>query len=272
MSALPYGGRHELGQNFLTDPAVIAAVCTAASRTTGPLVELAAGDGALTLPLSRTGRPVTAVELDPRRASRLARRTGANVEVVHGDLLRHRLPDVPHTVVGNLPFHLTTAALRRLFRQRHWELAVLLVQWEVARRRAGIGGASQMTASWWPWFEFSVPAKVPAHAFRPRPAVDGGILVMARRPEPLVENQAGYQEFVREVFTGRGRGLAGILPRTGHLSARAARNWLARHRLSPQALPRDLTAEHWASLWHLALHQRTRCSAPESSAFPRPRP
>ncbi|MFB9931591.1 23S ribosomal RNA methyltransferase Erm [Amycolatopsis halotolerans] len=252
MSAQPFGGRHELGQNFLADPAVIAAVCTAAARTNGPLVELAAGDGALTVPLSRTGRPLTAVELDPRRARRLALRTGENVEVVHGDLLRHRLPEVPHTVVGNLPFHLTTATLRRLFRQRHWELAVLLVQWEVARRRAGIGGASQMTAAWWPWFEFAVPARVPAHAFRPRPAVDGGILVITRRPHPLVAEQADYQEFVREVFTGRGRGLGGILPRTGRLSVRAARTWLARQRLSPQALPRDLTAEQWASLWNLA--------------------
>jgi len=256
MSYRPYGGRHELGQNFLADPSVIAAVCAAAARTSSPLVELAAGDGALTVPLGRTGRPVTAVELDPRRAHRLARRVDGtlggslgNVTVVQDDLLRYRLPDRPHTVVGNLPFHLTTAALHRLFRQPHWELAVLLVQWEVARRRAGIGGASQMTAAWWPWFEFDVPRKVPAHAFRPRPSVDGGILVVTRRAVPLVADRAGYQEFVRAVFTGRGRGLGGILPRTGQLSARAARSWLAGHRLPPQALPRDLTAGQWASLW-----------------------
>ncbi|WP_406632057.1 23S ribosomal RNA methyltransferase Erm [Amycolatopsis sp. WGS_07] len=269
MSAHPHGGRHELGQNFLTDPAVIAAVCTAANHTTTPLVELAAGDGALTLPLSRTGRPITAIELDPRRATRLAARTGDNVKVIQGDLLHHRFPTTPHTIVGNLPFHLTTATLRHLFRQQHWERAVLLVQWEVARRRAGIGGASQMTAAWWPWFDFTVPARVPAHAFRPRPAVDGGILVITRRPTPLVQERPQYQDFVRKVFTGRGRGLAGILPRTGHLSARAARAWLAQHRLSPQALPRDLTADHWASLWNL--HHPARSNAPKSSAFPRPR-
>ncbi|WP_033287885.1 23S ribosomal RNA methyltransferase Erm [Amycolatopsis jejuensis] len=251
MSVHPYGGRHELGQNFLTDPAAIATICAAAARTKGPLVELAAGDGALTVPLSRSGRPITAVELDPRRVQRLAQRTARNVSVVHGDLLTHRLPAVPHTVVGNLPFHLTTAALRRLFRQPHWELAVLLVQWEVARRRAGIGGASQMTAAWWPWFDFTVPARVPAQAFRPKPAVDGGILVITRRTEPLVTERSAYQGFVRAVFTGRGRGLGGILPRTGRLTSRSAHAWLARERLSPRALPRELTATQWASLWEL---------------------
>ncbi|GAA3562687.1 hypothetical protein GCM10022222_52970 [Amycolatopsis ultiminotia] len=249
MSAHPYGGRHELGQNFLTDPATIATVCSAAARTTGPLVELAAGDGALTVPLSRSGRPITAVELDPRRARRLDRRTPANVEVVQGDLLRHRLPGVRHTVVGNLPFHLTTVTLRRLLGHPHWELAVLLVQWEVARRRAGIGGASQLTAAWWPWYAFTVPAKVPAHAFRPRPDVDGGILVITRRTDPLVTDRAPYQEFVRRVFTGRGHGLAAILPRTGGIGTRAARRWLAAEGLRPATLPRDLTAVQWASLW-----------------------
>ncbi|MBB4683410.1 23S ribosomal RNA methyltransferase Erm [Amycolatopsis jiangsuensis] len=249
MSAHPYGGRHELGQNFLTDPATIATLCAAAARTTGPLLELGAGDGALTVPLSRSGRPITAVELDPRRARHLARRTPDNVRVVQDDLLRHRLPGFRHTVVGNLPFHLTTAALRRLLRHPHWELAVLLVQWEVARRRAGIGGASQLTAAWWPWYGFTVPARVPAHAFRPRPAVDGGILVITRRTEPLVAERDAYQEFVRRVFTGRGQGLAGILPRTGYLGTRATRRWLADEGVRPAALPRELTARQWASLW-----------------------
>ncbi|HEY3709882.1 MAG TPA: rRNA adenine N-6-methyltransferase family protein [Amycolatopsis sp.] len=105
MPAVPsVGGRHELGQNFLFDPNTITTICAAVRATTGPIVELGPGDGALTVPLSRSGRVITAVELDPRRARRLAARTGGNVTVVTGDLLRHRFPRERHTVVGNIPF------------------------------------------------------------------------------------------------------------------------------------------------------------------------
>ncbi|KUP95941.1 hypothetical protein AC529_14815 [Thermobifida cellulosilytica TB100] len=244
-----HGGRHELGQNFLTDRAVIADIQRLVAATRGPIVELAAGDGALTVPLGRLGRPVTAVELDPRRARRLRRRVTGNVTVVNDDLLRFRLPNVPHVVVGNLPFHLTTAALRRLLAARHWHTAVLVVQWEVARRRAGVGGASLLTASWWPWYEFAVHARVPARAFRPVPSVDGGLLTAVRRPEPLVADLGGYQRFVSRVFTGPGRGLGEVLVRTGQVPRSVLRDWLRAHRLSPQVLPRDLTARQWADLW-----------------------
>lgn len=253
MPAVPsVGGRHELGQNFLVDPATITTICAAVRATTGPIVELGPGDGALTVPLSRSGRPITAVELDPRRARRLSARTGANVTVVTGDLLRHRFPRERHTVVGNIPFHLTTVTLRRLLAQSTWDTAVLLVQWEVARRRAGIGGATQLTATWWPWYEFAVLARVPARAFRPVPAVDGGVLTLRRRPSPLVTECQLYQDFVREVFTGRGHGLAGILPRTGRLGRRTVNTWLSANDLRPDTLPRSLTAAQWASLWKLA--------------------
>ncbi len=242
-------GRHELGQNFLVDRRVIAHVGELVAGTTGPIVEVGAGDGALTLPLSRYGRPVTAVEVDSGRARRLARRVPANVTVVNADILRFRLPRHPHVVVGNLPFHLTTSIMRRLLSASDWRTAVLLVQWEVARRRAGVGGASMLTAAWWPWYAFEVHARVPARAFRPAPSVDGGLLTMTRRAVPLVAERGPYQDLVRRVFTGRGRGLTEILERTGRLDRQAVRAWASDTRVTPHALPKDLTAGQWASLW-----------------------
>ncbi|MFE2947054.1 23S ribosomal RNA methyltransferase Erm [Embleya sp. NPDC059267] len=252
---MPYpthGGRHELGQNFLVDRAVIALFEDLVARTSGPIVEIGPGDGAITLPLSRTGRAITAVELDPKRARLLARRVPGHVEVVAADVLRFRFPREPHTVVGNLPFHLTTPVLRRLLETEHWHSAVLLVQWEVARRRAGVGGATMLTAAWWPWYEFGLHARVPARAFRPMPSVDGGLLTMTRRDVPLVEGRPGpYQELVRQVFTGPGRGLREVLGRTGRFGASALRGWFREERVPAFALPKDLTAGHWASLWRL---------------------
>lgn len=245
------GGRHELGQNFLIDPTVVATIGELVQSTSGPLVEIGAGDGALTGVISRGGRAVTAVEIDPGRARRLRQRAPRNVTVVNEDVLRYRFPREPHTVVGNIPFHITTAVLRRLLSARHWQDAILLVQWEVARRRAGVGGATLLTASWWPWYEFTLHARVPARAFRPVPSVDGGLIGIARRTRPLVADRVGYQAFVREVFTGRGRGLRAIVAGTGRARRADVDRWLAANRVSPSALPKELTARDWASLWEV---------------------
>lgn len=62
---------------------------------TGPVLELAAGSGRLTLPLLRLRRPLTAVELSGRmvellrdRAARLRPAEAANLRVVQGDMAR----------------------------------------------------------------------------------------------------------------------------------------------------------------------------------------
>lgn len=243
------GGPHESGQNFLVDRSVIGAIEDVVAGTSGPIVELAAGDGAVTLPLSRSGRPISAVELDARRARRLRARAPEHVAVLNTDVLRFRIPRDPHVLVGNIPFHLTTAVLKRVLAARGWSTAILLVQWEVARRRAGVGGATMLTAQWWPWYEFRLLRRVPARSFRPVPSVDGGLLTATRRATPLVDDREPYQRFVREVFNGRGRGAREILARTGHIERSALGEWLREQRVSPQALPKDLTAQQWASLW-----------------------
>jgi 23S rRNA (adenine-N6)-dimethyltransferase len=240
------GGRPELGQNFLVDRRVVARI--AALVPPGPVLELGAGDGALTRQLAVRAGDVTAVELDPARVTGLRRTLGRRVRVVQADMLHFRL-DVAHQVVANVPFGITTPVLRHLLGQRAWVTAVLLLQWEVARKRAAVGGTTLLTASWWPWYEFGLAGRVPASAFRPRPGVDGGILVIRRRPVPLVPpvERAPYQRLVREAF--RGDRLLPALRR----ALPAPHRWLAAQGLDKAVRPRDLTAEGWA-----ALHESAR--------------
>jgi 23S rRNA (adenine-N6)-dimethyltransferase len=234
------GGRHELGQNFLVDRRAVARV--AALVPPGPVLELGAGDGALTRRLAmRAG--VTAVELDPGRAAGLRRSLGRRVRVVQADMLRVRL-DSPN-VVSNVPFGITTPVLRHLLQEPGWTTAVLLLQWEVARKRAAVGGTTLLTASWWPWYEFGLAGRVPASAFRPRPSVDGGILVIRRRPVPLVppEERAAYQRLVREMFRGDR-----LFPAARRVLPTAHR-WLTTQGLTKEARPKELSAHSWASLY-----------------------
>lgn len=74
---------------------------------------------------------------------------------------------------------------------------------------------------------------------------------MTRRARPLVTDRESYQRFVCAVFTGPGQGLREVLARTGRVDRGAVREWLDTHQVSPRALPKDLTASQWASLWRL---------------------
>lgn len=235
---------------------MIGRVLALVDAAPGPVVELGAGGGALTRPLAGLGRSLTAIELDPRRAEALSRDLnrdlGGTVQVVRADVLTWRHPSHAHVVVGNVPFHLTTAILRKLLAEPTWSVAVLLTQWEAARRRCGVGGTSQLTVQWTPWYEFRLDRRVPAQAFRPVPSVDGGLFTIHRRPAPLVPGaeRRAYQAWVAEVFGGRGRGLTQVLARTRHpLPSARARRWLAQRGFAADALPGRLDADDWADLW-----------------------
>jgi 23S rRNA (adenine-N6)-dimethyltransferase len=249
-----HGGRHELGQNFLTHDPTIQSIVELVARTRGSIVEIGAGDGALTVPLAGLRRDLLAIDIDEHRVRELRRRL-PRVTVQHADALRHPL-DRP-VVVGNVPYHLTTPILRRLLSRGSWQHAVLLTQWEVARKRAGVGGGTMMTAQAAPWFDFQLHGRVPARHFRPMPSVDGGILAISRRGSPLVEarERAAYERFVREMFTGRGSGLIALVQRSGGLTRAQAKAAVGQAGLADHRLPRDLRPEHWAALWR-SVHSR----------------
>jgi len=242
-------GRAELGQNFLHDRRVANQITSLVGQwPRSPIVELGPGDGALTSGLIGLGAPVTAVELDPRMAEHLRKRHGRRLHVVNADLLRYMFSE-PCYVVANVPFHLTTPLLRRLLAAPYWKRAALLVQWEVARKRAAVGGTTLMTARWWPWFEFSLEGRVTARSFRPVPSVDAGILTVERREHPRVawSERRAYQQLVEQVFSGRGSGIGQIACR--QVGRGTARAWMKAQRVNPNKLPKDLTAPQWADLF-----------------------
>jgi 23S rRNA (adenine-N6)-dimethyltransferase len=131
-----------------------------------------------------------------------------------------------------------------------WQRAVLITQWEVARKRAAVGGTTLLTAQWWPWYVFTLARRVPAASFVPRPSVDGGVLVVDRRERPLVDSRVAYQRWVRTVFTGPGQGVPAILTRAG-IPRRAVQRWARVEGIGPRVLPRDLTDRQWASAYAL---------------------
>jgi 23S rRNA (adenine-N6)-dimethyltransferase len=133
------------------------------------VVDLGAGDGALTTLLELTGCRVLAVELHPGRAAALRRRfEDTRVAVLEVDVASFRWPGHPFRVVANPPYAGINALVRRLLSLRQLRSADLVVAEGAGRgllRRYGD--------------RLELGERVPAGAFRNRPP--GGSRVLRIR-------------------------------------------------------------------------------------------
>ena len=245
--------RRTLSQNLLVDPRAVARVLAAARLRPGDLVvEPGAGYGALTLALGRSGRRVIAYEIDPVAAGRLAARTRGepSVRVVGGDFLGARPPREPFAVVGNIPYHLTSAIVDWCVRAPAMSAATLVTQAEYARKRTGgYGRWSLVTVRTWPLFTWHMSGRIPRTAFRPVPSVDSAILRIERRPAPLVPPGAlaEYRALVELGFGGRGGSLYASL-RARHPSHRLRRAF-ANAAIPPDAVVAFVHPDQWIILF-----------------------
>lgn len=246
--------RRDLGQNFLKHQKTARKIVRAAGVTEHDLVvEIGAGSGMLTRPLSKTARKVMAVEYDPYWASRLKQGFAGceDVEVITADALFVPLPDEPFSVVASLPFHLSTAILQRLLDDpaKHLERLHLLLQREVAAKHARSTPTTLKTLTWSPWWRFEAGYELPASAFEPEPEVDARLLVVAKRNPPLLayERRKPFQAFVREAFDGRGNVVGQTLRRvfTRRQILRLARD----NGFSTGSFPSQLTVHQWAAVF-----------------------
>jgi 16S rRNA (adenine1518-N6/adenine1519-N6)-dimethyltransferase len=73
----------KLGQHFLRDASVLEEIAALADvKNSAGVLEIGPGEGALTAFIARAGRPITAVDRDPRAQAALRDRFGDNVNFV----------------------------------------------------------------------------------------------------------------------------------------------------------------------------------------------
>jgi 16S rRNA (adenine1518-N6/adenine1519-N6)-dimethyltransferase len=181
------------GQNFLTSAGVADRIVTAAELgDSDSIIEIGPGLGILTEKIAaRARRSLTLVELDARLAERLQERFTA-VRVVNADFLEIDFAELASNssvkVIGNLPFNVAAAILRKLCdNSRMISRMVLMFQREVAARiRAtpgddAYGALSVFTALYWKIDSHFIVA---AGSFHPRPKVDAEVLAFAPLATP----------------------------------------------------------------------------------------
>jgi len=233
------------GRHFLRGRRLAEALVADAGVGAGDLVlDLGAGAGALTQALARRAARVWAVELDAGLAEELRRRfAGTNVRVVHADATRLRWPDEPFKVVANLPFDTAAAILRALLDDPAVPLvaADLVVQWELAVKRAAVWPSTFAGAYWGAWYRFALVRRLPPCVFAPPPSVDAGVLRIDRRDDPLVAERdaSAYRAFVKRGFAN------GRPPAPPLLFKRLGREL----GFAPGSRARDLDPSQWAAVF-----------------------
>lgn len=166
--------RRAWGWHPLVDEWAGRIVADAGVRPGELVVDVGAGQGALTAHLVAAGATVVAVELHPGRVDRLRERfAAAPVSVVPVDVADFRWPRRPFRVVASPPYGMGSELLHALLAPGSRLVAADLVLQRALVRRYAEGRAPRH-------WELRQGRSLPRRAFRPPPRVDSAVLVIRR--------------------------------------------------------------------------------------------
>ena len=255
----------KLGQNFLHDPQAIQRIAAAlgdCARET--VIEIGPGRGAVTRVLASHAAHVLAIELDDDLSLRLRAEFPADrVTVIHQDVLDFDFAAASATVgnrlavVGNLPYYITSPILLKLAASHaSLDRAVLMMQREVADRVAAEPGSRDyglLSVTVQMYGPVERLFTLPPGAFSPPPQVHSTVIRwrFAPRFSSLgIDDESGFQSFVRQAFAQKRKTLANNLRAAGIAPADIA-GAVASAGLDPQVRAEALSIERLAALWKI---------------------
>ncbi|MHB1354373.1 MAG: 16S rRNA (adenine(1518)-N(6)/adenine(1519)-N(6))-dimethyltransferase RsmA [Anaerolineae bacterium] len=257
-----------LGQNLLVDDSVLEQILASSDLLAEDLVlEVGPGLGLLTRQLALRSRSVVAIELDHKMVSLLSHELAdiPNVQIIQGDILTTDVvaamlahgyasarQDLHYKVVANLPYYITSAALRHLLAAvPRPDMCVLMVQWEVAERLAAApGDLSLLGVSVQVFGRVEIIRRVPADSFYPAPQVDSAIVRIVTYPQPLIPT-AELELFFRLAKAGFGqkrKQLHNSLAANTRLAHKDVLQALEQAGIVPERRAETLSLEEWATL------------------------
>lgn len=210
------------------------------------VVEIGAGRGELTRYIAPRANRVLAVEVD-RSLTRYHQAVPGNVEWVYMDALevdwQKLLRNGPWIVIGNLPFHITSPLLFKLF--PHLETVegiYFLVQKEVAQRLSSPPGSSSfglMSVIAQLQCEVAQLKSVSRKNFSPPPKVDAALIQLI--PKRAFAYDEEFLRFVKRGFTHRRKKLRRFLEQEN----------LVHESLVPfkDKRPQELSPQEWWKLY-----------------------
>jgi 16S rRNA (adenine1518-N6/adenine1519-N6)-dimethyltransferase len=251
--------RKSLGQHFLSDATVLQRIADAAQLTGHEtVIEIGPGRGALTDLLAARASRLIAIEYDRALAAKLVDRYARqpNVEIIQADVLTMdfgSLAKGPYRLIGNVPYYITTPIIFQALERPRPDVAVYLVQREVAERLVAPPGGKEygaLTVNVGAVARVEILFGVPASAFRPPPKVDSAVLRITPRADPVVpaDTESEFREFVQAIFTMRRKQMQRIIRSLKNLDVDRAAAVLEVARIDPMARPETLDGAAFARL------------------------
>jgi 16S rRNA (adenine1518-N6/adenine1519-N6)-dimethyltransferase len=250
--------RKSLGQHFLTDRRILTRIIDALDPTSSDtVVEIGPGRGALTEILSPRAGRVIAVELDRALAARLREKyAGTNVQVVEADILQTDLGALAggaYSLVGNVPYYITTPILFHALRRPRAVRAVYMVQREVADRmtaKASDKAYGALSVNVQALASVEKMFGIPAGAFQPPPKVASAVVRVTPLPTPAISEseERPFRVFVQASFGMRRKQMRRVIRQLRAISVADADRVLADAGIDPEARPETLTVHQFADL------------------------
>jgi 16S rRNA (adenine1518-N6/adenine1519-N6)-dimethyltransferase len=251
--------RKSLGQHFLSDRRILTRIVDALDPAADDtVIEIGPGRGTLTDIRHPRAKRVIAIEYDRALADLLRQRyEGTNVEVIQADVLETDFAAVAgpvFSVVGNVPYYITTPILFHALRRPRARSAVYLVQREVAERmeaQADSDAYGALSVNVQALASAHIMFGVPRGAFNPPPKVDSAVVRVIPLEKPLVEptEEQGFREFVQAAFGMRRKQLRRVLRGIRNMETATADTILSDVGIDPTARPETVSADRFAALY-----------------------
>lgn len=264
--------KKSLGQNFLVDGRIAERIVSAAgvSRETQSAadpqdvsratlaVEIGPGTGVLTKLLVERAERVYAIELDERMIAILKDSLGEapNLNIVHGDALKVDFDALlaeetaPYAVLGNLPYYITSHAIRKILESRRKpQQIVLMVQLEVARRMTAKPDEMNLLAVGTQFYgRAEMLFSVPPSAFYPQPNVDSAVVRITPHGQMPGVNPDTLFALAKAGFGQPRKQLRNTLAAGLKLEREQSAELLLRSKINPARRPETLTIPEWIEL------------------------
>lgn len=200
---------HTHSQNFLRNPRFVHELIGHTSIKKSDVVyDIGAGSGVISSALSSRCKQVIAIEAEPKTATTLKKNMAEhdNVLVLEHDFLLMKLPTTPYKIFANIPFHISSAIVRKITEDVNPPLAAyLIVQKQFANKLLPDhkGFSNQLGMLLGPRFAIRVRKRLQRTDFWPHPNVDTVFLEIKLRDQPLLHpsHMASYQKFIVSHFT-----------------------------------------------------------------------
>lgn len=249
LKTLNHQPKRSFGQNFLRDPAMVAALLESAQfRVDQPVFEIGPGLGAMTQPLVEGGYRVTALERDAVLFGYLENMFLGKATVILGDALTADFSKILEgqgqvQVLSNLPYSVGTEILFRLVEKvALFPKIVVMVQREVATRlraKAGEDAYGRLSILPQNYYDIHFLKRLPGSCFVPEAEVESDFISLTRRPQPQVDLThpkiaQAFDDLVRAAFQYRRKTFANAVKNSGKFLPEQAAQAFAALGLDPK--------------------------------------